>query len=255
MTNTMGSSQVARRIWGSTDAVMVFFAGGAAEFAAIKAVDWLFFTNALPSDPIGRFFDTVRFAQHVFFNEKPGSMATMDNINRIHGFVEDKRGYEIPQWAYKDVLFILIHYGERAHELIFGPLTHAERVSYFEACLGIGNAMHIQDLPQTYEAYIQQRHQHLLQDYAHTPLTDELFNSYKKALGTWRYQFLRLIQGSLIPQELQPVLNLKPHPVIDRLLKYYRFLPGKGNKLRFLHGILLPGSYRKKLRALERPAV
>jgi uncharacterized protein (DUF2236 family) len=249
----MVSSQVARRIWGSTDAVMLFFAGGAAEFAAIKAVDWLFFTNALPSDPIGRFFDTVRFAQQVFFNDKPGAMFTIENINRIHGFVEEKRGYKIPQWAYKDVLFILIHYGELAHEIIFGPLTQAERVSYFEACLSIGNAMHLADLPQTYDAYVQQRHRHLLQDYAHTPLTDELFKSYKKALGGWRYQFLRLIQGSLIPEELRSVLNMKPHPVIDRLLKYYRFMPGKGNKLRFVHAILLPSSYLKKLRALERP--
>jgi len=33
------SSPVTRRIWGSPDAILLFFAGGAAEFAAIKAVD------------------------------------------------------------------------------------------------------------------------------------------------------------------------------------------------------------------------
>lgn len=250
--SSMGTSQTARRIWGSTDAVMLFFAGGAAEFAAIKAVDWLFFTNALPSDPVGRFFDTVRFAQQVFFDDKPGSAATMDNINRIHGFVEQKRGQQIPQWAYKDVLFMLIDYGERAHEIIFGPLSESDRISYFEACLGIGKAMHLVDLPEDYPAYLQQRRRHLLQDYAHTPLTDELFKSYRKALGPWRYYFLRIVQGSLIPDELRPILGLKPNAVTDRLLRFYRYLPGGGNKLRYLHSIVLPRRYRNMLRNLER---
>src|SRR5215210_8258561 len=61
------SSAVTRRIWGSPDAILLFFAGGAAEFAAIKAVDWLFFTGRLPGAPLERFFETVRFAQSVFF--------------------------------------------------------------------------------------------------------------------------------------------------------------------------------------------
>src|SRR5215210_5710704 len=56
------SSAVTRRIWGSPDAILLFFAGGAAEFAAIKAVDWLFFTGRLPEAPVERFFETVRFA-------------------------------------------------------------------------------------------------------------------------------------------------------------------------------------------------
>ena len=56
------SSAVTRRIWGSPDAILLFFAGGAAEFAAIKAVDWLFFTGRLPNAPVERFFETVRFA-------------------------------------------------------------------------------------------------------------------------------------------------------------------------------------------------
>jgi hypothetical protein len=54
------SSAVTRRIWGSPDAILLFFAGGAAEFAAIKAVDWLFFTGRLPGAPVERFFETVR---------------------------------------------------------------------------------------------------------------------------------------------------------------------------------------------------
>jgi hypothetical protein len=44
---------IVRRIWGKSDTVLFIFAGAAAEFALNKAVDWLYFTGKLPSDPIG----------------------------------------------------------------------------------------------------------------------------------------------------------------------------------------------------------
>jgi hypothetical protein len=253
--SAMISYPVAQRIWGSTDCLFLFFAGGAAEFAAIKAVDWLFFTNTLPSAPIERFFETVQFAQQVFFSNDKGAAATIDAINRIHGHVEHKRGREIPQWAYADVLFILIDYGERAHTIVFGPMTEQEKVAYFEACLGIGKAMHLKDLPDTYAQYLIQRKQHLLHDYAYTPLTDELFACYRRDLGAWRYFLLRLIQASLVPEELRSVLRMKPIWLINKLLKLYRFLPGAGNKLWFLQPIILPYRFAKQLRKLEKKPV
>jgi hypothetical protein len=73
------SSAVTRRIWGSPDAILLFFAGGAAEFAAIKAVDWLFFTGRLPGAPVERFFETVRFAQSVFFGAPAGADLLPEN--------------------------------------------------------------------------------------------------------------------------------------------------------------------------------
>ncbi len=130
------SSPVTRRIWGSPDAILLFFAGGAAEFAAIKAVDWLFFTGRLPSAPVERFFETVRFAQSVFFGDPAGATDAIERINLIHRRVEEARGEEIPQWAYRDMLFILIDYGERAHGVVFGAMTEAERASHFGVTLG-----------------------------------------------------------------------------------------------------------------------
>jgi hypothetical protein len=123
------SSAVTRRIWGSPDAILLFFAGGAAEFAAIKAVDWLFFTGRLPGAPVERFFETVRFAQSVFFGDPAEATDAVERINRIHRGVEDAQGEEIPQWAYRDMLFILIDYGERAHEVVFGPARTAALAS------------------------------------------------------------------------------------------------------------------------------
>ena len=246
------SSPITRRIWGSPDAILLFFAGGAAEFAAIKAVDWLFFTGRLPEAPVERFFETVRFAQRVFFGDPTDATNAIEQINRIHQRVEEARGEEIPQWAYRDMLFILIDYGERAHEIVFGPMTEAERASHFGAALTLGRAMRLRGLPTTYAEYRTQRHQQLLEDYVRGPLTDELYASYRRALGPVRFGLLRLVQASVLPEELRDVLRLEPHPLVDQLLRCYRFLPGGGNKLYPLHNVLLPVRFAKQLREMER---
>ena len=246
------SSPVTRRIWGSPDAILLFFAGGAAEFAAIKAVDWLFFTGKLPGAPVERFFETVRFAQGVFFSDPAGATDAVERINRIHRRVEEARGEEIPQWAYRDMLFILIHYGERAHEVVFGSMTEAERASHFGVALALGRAMRLSGLPTTYAEYRYQRHRQLSEDYTYGLLTHELYASYRRALGPWRYRLLRMVQASVLPDELRGVLRLEPHPLVDELLRCYRFVPGGGNKLRPLHGVLLPGRFVELLRKMER---
>ena len=246
------SSPVTRRIWGSPDAILLFFAGGAAEFAAIKAVDWLFFTGRLPGAPIERFFETVRFAQNVFFGDPVSATDAIERINSIHRRVEEARGEEIPQWAYRDMLFILIDYGERAHEVVFGTMTEAERTTHFGVGLALGRAMHLRGLPTTYAEYRIQRHRQLLEDYARGPLTDQLYASYRRALGSWRFRLLRLVQGSVLPDELRDILRLEPYPLVEELLRCYRFVPGGGNKLRPLHNVLLPGRFAKQLRQLER---
>jgi uncharacterized protein (DUF2236 family) len=245
------SFPVTRRIWGSPDAILLFFAGGAAEFAAIKAVDWLFFTGRLPGAPVERFFETVSFAQSVFFGDAAGAIEAIERINRIHRGVEQARGEEIPQWAYRDMLFILIDYGERAHEVVFGPMTESERASHFGVGLALGRAMHLSGLPTTYAEYRNQRHQQLLEDYARGPLTDELYASYRRALGPLRFRLLELVQASVLPEELRDTLRLKPYPLVGELLRYYRFVPGGGNKLRPLHKVLLPGRFARQLREME----
>lgn len=129
MDRTPIPSPAARRVWGSPDAILLVFAGSAAEFAAIKAVDWLFFTGRLPGDPVGRFFETVGFAQRVFFGEREEADAAISAMNRVHRNVEGARGVEIPQWAYRDVLFMLVDYAEKAHEVVFGPMSEDDKAA------------------------------------------------------------------------------------------------------------------------------
>jgi uncharacterized protein (DUF2236 family) len=246
------SSPVTRRVWGSPDAILLFFAAGAAEFAAIKAVDWLFFTGRLPDAPIERLFETVQFAQRVFLGDPNRAAETIEEINRIHRRLEGARGQEIPQWAYRDVLFILIDYGERAHEVVFGSMSEEERISHLEAALALGRAMDLSDLPTTYAEYKAQRRRQLVEDYARSPLTDELYARYRAALGPWRFWLVQLVQASVLPDELRRVLGLEPNRLVDGLLRVYHYLPGGGDKLRPLRGVLLPRRYARGLREVAR---
>src|SRR3954468_926268 len=118
---------IVRKIWGKADTVMFIFAGSAAEFALNKAVDWLYYTGKLPADPIGRLFSTVRYARRIIFYSQEEAFRTIDSIRQIHTAVEQNRGFSIPDWAYRDVLFMLIHYSIASYELLEKKLTQAEK--------------------------------------------------------------------------------------------------------------------------------
>src|SRR5215203_3906956 len=113
----VAKDSIVRKIWGKSDTVLFIFAGAAAEFALNKAVDWLYFTGRLPSDPLGRLFSTVRYAKKIVFSSKDEANKALDTLRQIHSSVEQNRGAVIPDWAYRDVLFMLIHYSIESYEL------------------------------------------------------------------------------------------------------------------------------------------
>jgi ER-bound oxygenase mpaB/B'/Rubber oxygenase, catalytic domain len=108
MSDFVDHRSIVRAIWGDSDLILLIFAGAAAEFALNRAVDWLFFTNRLPDDPIGRFFSTVRYAQEIVFADETRARRTLDRISAIHRSVERRRGERIPAWAHRDVLYMLV---------------------------------------------------------------------------------------------------------------------------------------------------
>src|SRR4028119_1301380 len=118
---------IVRKIWGSADTILFIFAGAAAEFALNKAVDWLYFTGKLPSDPLGRLFSTVRYARKIVFSSMDEAHHAIDTLQQIHGAVEAARGASIPDWAYRDVLFMLIHYSIASYELLEKKLSDEEK--------------------------------------------------------------------------------------------------------------------------------
>src|SRR5688572_23528715 len=166
MTDFVRRNSVVRRIWGDGDMVLLVFAGSAAEFALNRAVDWLFYTGKLPSDPIGRLFATASYAQDIVFADESTATRTLTGIRAAHEAVERQRGMAIPDWAHRDVLYMLIAYSEEAHELLGRPLTATERDDLYDVFYRVGIGLGVRDLPTTYPAWKTDRELHLHRDLA-----------------------------------------------------------------------------------------
>ena len=194
MTTFVKPHSIVRKIWGSSDTILFIFAGAAAEFALNKAVDWLYFTGKLPKDPLGRLFSTVGYAKAIVFSNETEAKKAIERMNTIHGAVETKRGKQIPDWAYRDVLFMLIDYSIRAHELLESKLSTEEKEEVISVFTNIGRLMHIQELPDTYETFELMRTQHMETNLRVSDLTLDLYKQYRKHLGWVRYWLLKETQ-------------------------------------------------------------
>ena len=123
----VSKDSVVRKIWGRSDTILFVFAGASAEFALNKAVDWLYFTGRLPADPLGRLFSTVMYARKIVFATTVDAHKAIDQITAIHSAVEESRGAKIPDWAYRDVLFMLIYYSIAAFEVLERKLSRGRQ--------------------------------------------------------------------------------------------------------------------------------
>src|SRR5690349_12820130 len=168
-------NSIVRKIWGKSDTILFIFAGSAAEFALNKAVDWLYFTGKLPTDPLGRLFSTVSYARQIVFSPEYEANKAIDKINAIHSAIENARGTNIPDWAYRDVLFMLIDYSVRAYELLERKLTLREKEEVFDVFYRVGKRMQIKDLPENYNDWLQAREFHLQNDLVRGKYTFDLY--------------------------------------------------------------------------------
>ncbi len=247
-------SSVVRSIWGNTDTVLFIFAGASAEFALNKAVDWLYFTGKLPADPIGRLFSTVAYAQKIVFADNEDALQSIDTITAIHQQVEQKRGSRIPPWAYRDVLFMLIHYSIASFELLQRRLTAAEKEEVFQVFFRVGDRMQLPDLPADYPSWCIQREQHMENDLALSNYTKDLFLQYKKQLGRSRYAILLEAQKLVVPAQVSWLLRFTKVRWMTPAVPAYKIC-----RLLHLDGwvrkILLPDVYRSQLLAIERSGV
>lgn len=245
---------IVRRIWGNSDTILFIFAGAAAEFALNKAVDWLYFTGRLPADPIGRLFSTVTYAQRIVFSSTQEAHQAIDTIRAIHQGVEQDRGATIPAWAYRDVLFMLIHYSIAAQELLHAKLNDAQKDDVYDVFLRLGQRMMLEDLPPTYRAWLPVREMHLRNDLEVSTHTVDLFAQYKKHLGAFRFHVLVESQKLVVPPVVLKKLNFNPWSWLLPAVALY-----KVSRLFGLHhlikNLLLPRRYRNQINALNRPAV
>ncbi len=246
----VSKDSVVRQIWGKSDTILFIFAGASAEFALNKAVDWLYFTGRLPADPLGRLFSTVSYARKIVFAEKQAAEAAIHKMAAIHADVEARRGKSIPDWAYRDVLFMLIDYSIRSFELLERKLNSSEKEEVFRVFCRVGNQMGLQELPDNYKNWKKMRQEHLLEDLHYSHLTEDLFTQYHKHLGAVRYRLLLEAQKSVVPERVTELLDLGNIPFLAPLLAGYK-LSRNLNLDWLLKEILLPSAYKEEIRALD----
>jgi len=204
--------------------VLLVFAGSAAEFALNRAVDWLFFTGKLPNDPMARLFATASYAQKIVFADEHTASAALERIRAVHQSVERRRGQSIPDWAHRDVLYMLIDYSERAHELLARPLSPTERNELYDVFYRVGVALRIPELPASYAEWRIDRDRHLRRDLMCSDGTNELYAAYRRQLGPWRYRLLLHLQWVLVPDHVRHLLRLRSAKWLRPCVQLYPLL-------------------------------
>jgi ER-bound oxygenase mpaB/B'/Rubber oxygenase, catalytic domain len=241
---------VVRKIWGRGDTVLIIFAGAAAEFALNKAVDWLYYTGRLPADPLKRLFSTVMYARQIVFSDKEAANKAIDKITAIHEAVEQSRGAKIPDWAYRDVLFMLIHYSRASFELLERKLTNTENEEIFNVFYQVGIRMGLRGLPQHYTEWMIMHNEHLQQDLKKSHYTADLYKQYRKHLGFIRYRLFIEVEKLVVPKRVNKLLNLGNFSWFIPILFIYKL----SRKIKidwFLKSLVLPANYKKQIKELD----
>jgi hypothetical protein len=242
----VNEKSIVRKIWKNTDTVLLIFAGSSAEFALNKAIDWLYFTGKIPTNPLERLFSTVEYAQNIVFSENELALATIDKITQIHQKVEKSREQTIPDWAYRDVLYMLIDYSIRSFELLERKLEPNEKEEILDVFLRLGIRMGLKNLPTNFNDWLIDRNLHLENDLQKGKFTIHLFEQYRKHLGSFRYFILIQMQQIIVPRIAQEKLFTPSNFPTITMLKLYKL--GKKFKLdRLLKSIILPKKHKEEL--------
>ena len=243
-------NSVVRKIWGKSDTVLFIFAGAAAEFALNKAVDWLYFTGKLPADPLGRLFSTVRYAGRIIFSSMDEAHKAIDTLRQIHTAVEQSRGASIPDWAYRDVLFMLIHYSIASYELLEKKLSDEEKEEVHNVFYRVGTRMGLKELPLTYIEWLPVRNTHLIEDLQKSEYTADLFKQYKKHLGAMRFKVLIEAQKLVVPYRVKALLQFSDFSLLTPVVPVYKI--SRLMKMDWLlKSVLYPPDYRDQINELD----
>ncbi len=241
---------IVRKIWGSADTILFIFAGASAEFALNKAVDWLYFTGRLPSDPLGRLFSTVAYARMIVFSGTADANASIDKITAIHSHVEKERKATIPDWAYRDVLYMLIYYSIVSFELLERKMTEAEKEEVYDVFYRVGARMGLTLLPPDYAHWLISREAHLANDLVKSEHTIDLYKQYRKHLGNTRFLILCESQKMILPPVAKELLSINGTQWIRPVVPLYKLLKRFGCD-RLVKLILLPKKYKAQIFELD----
>lgn len=171
-------------------------------------------------------------------------------MKHIHLAVEGARGSSIPDAAYRDVLFMLIHYSIAAHEALEHKLTKQEKEDVVEVFCRVGKRMQIPRLPSGYDEWVLMYESHIKNNLVRSSFTADLFKQYRKHLGIIRYFILIESQKLVVTDRVKELLQLGSPFLIRPLLKLYR-LSRKIKADHILKFLLLPPLYKQRIRMLD----
>lgn len=241
---------IVRNIWGKSDTILFIFAGASAEFALNKAVDWLYFTGKLPADPLGRLFSTVEYARKIVFSPMDEAHKVIDTLQQIHSAVESSRGLSIPDWAYRDVLFMLIHYSIASYELLERKLRDEEKEEVYNVFYRVGSRMGLKQLPPNYHQWLPARQFHLAEDLQKSEYTTNLFQQYRKHLGAMRFKILIEGQKLVVPSRVIELLHFNSFSLLTPVVPIYKVSRDLAIDS-LLRNILLPSEYKDQINKLD----
>ena len=174
----------------------------------------------------------------------------IDTLRQIHNAVEQSRAASIPDWAYRDVLFMLIHYSIAAYELLENKLSEEEKEEVYNVFYRVGTRMGLKALPHTYIEWLPVRKAHLMDDLQKSEYTVDLFKQYKKHLGAMRFKVLIEGQKLVVPDRVKELLNFKDFSLLTPVVPVYKI--SRLMKMDWLlKNILLPSEYKDQINALD----
>ena len=178
----------------------------------------------------------------------------IDTLRHIHNTVEQNRGASIPDWAYRDVLFMLIHYSIASYELLEKKLTGEEKEEVYNVFYRVGARMGLKELPLTYNEWLPVRNEHLIADLQKSEYTADLFKQYKKHLGAMRFKVLIEGQKLVVPEKVKELLQFNDHSFLTPVVPLYKI--SRLMKMDWLlKKILLPSDYKDQINELDVPDV
>ena len=250
MKDFVDKDSIVRTIWGNPDTILLIFAGASAEFALNKSVDWLYFTGKLPSDPLGRLFSTVTYAQKIVFASEKDAFQVIHSMNSIHNSVSKARGFQIPNHSFHDVLNMLIDYSIISFQVLERPLTYAEKEEVFNVFIRLGNRMGIQNLPNSFNEWCILRQSYLMKHLENSTNSKDLFQQYRNHLGLIRYFILTETYRLLTPPQVKKLMNLKRSSLLKWLIVPYKL--SRAIKLDLLFkSLLFPKAFQKDIANLN----
>jgi len=148
------------------------------------------------------------------------------------------------------VLYMLIDYSERAHELLARPLRADERRELYDVFRRVGNGLRIPELPASYDEWRADRIRHLRRDLAHGEATAALYAAYREHLGPWRYWLLLRVQAMLAPRHVRALLRLGSAAWLRPFVRAYPVLVRIGLRST-IQRLLMPPKHLTAVRGLD----